>query len=124
MHATHARARAHTHTTCTHSYMGSIPAEERQPLCDALTASLAQLAQGSIETITKVIPASEVDPIYLGTGFPMDQNIRVVGVAGNLMCPCGGTHVHNSSELGAITVTKIKVKKGEAKVYYKISDSG
>lgn len=95
---------------------------ERQPLCDALTAALAQLAADNIETTSKVIPATEVDPIYLGTGFPMDQEIRVVGVAGKLLCPCGGTHVHNSRELGTITVTKIKVKKNEAKVYYTLSD--
>jgi hypothetical protein len=51
------------------------------------------------------------------------RQVRVVGVAGDLLCPCGGTHVKNSSELGAVCVTKITTKKNETKVFYQLGDA-
>ncbi len=48
----------------------------------------------------------------------------MVGVAGDLLCPCGGTHVKNSSELGAIVITKIATKKAETKVFYQLGAGG
>ena len=34
--------------------------------------------------------------------------------------PCGGTHVKKTSELGKITVTRIKKVKKTVKVYYEL----
>jgi len=47
--------------------------------------------------------------------------VRVVKMAG-LGCPCGGTHVPQLGDLGAVTVTKIKSnpKKNETKVSYTV----
>ncbi len=38
--------------------------------------------------------------------------IRVVRVAGNVPCPCGGTHVRSSGELVGLRVTKVQCSKG------------
>lgn len=48
--------------------------------------------------------------------------VRVVEVAGG-PCPCGGTHVRNTQELGAVEVTRIKAtaKKRLLKVSYKLT---
>ena len=51
----------------------------------------------------------------------MDIQVRVVGVAGNLMCPCGGTHVQRSSELGKVNLVQLKSKKGNTKLYYNVA---
>lgn len=42
---------------------------------------------------------------------------RMVTVGGE-ECPCGGTHVSNTSELENITITKIKTKKGNVRISY------
>jgi kynurenine formamidase len=52
-------------------------------------------------------------------------DVRIAVVAGG-PCPCGGTHVKSTRELGAVEVTRIKVtaKKRVVKVSYKISAGG
>jgi alanyl-tRNA synthetase len=44
----------------------------------------------------------------------------MMSVTGN-PCPCGGTHVASTDQLGEVTVTKIKKKKNTLKVSYTIS---
>jgi misacylated tRNA(Ala) deacylase len=43
----------------------------------------------------------------VGTG-----RVRLVEIAGLDLQPCGGTHVHNTSEIGKINITAIE-KKGK-----------
>lgn len=43
--------------------------------------------------------------------------VRVVSVGG-LGCPCGGTHVRDTAELGAVKVEAIKVKGKVTRVSY------
>lgn len=45
--------------------------------------------------------------------------VRVVKV-GDSPCPCGGTHVTKTSEIGQVEVTKIKAKKDTLRVSYKL----
>ena len=42
---------------------------------------------------------------FLSSSFEIGERLVNVGGA---ECPCGGTHVKNTSEIGSITVTKIK----------------
>lgn len=55
----------------------------------------------------------------MNAGDLSDGIIRVVKVAG-CYCPCGGTHVRSSSEIGSIKITKVKVKSGNTRVGYSI----
>lgn len=57
-------------------------------------------------------------PDYLPEGKPA----RVV-MYGNFGIPCGGTHVRNLSEIGKITVRKIKAKGNVIRVSYDIGNS-
>lgn len=52
------------------------------------------------------------------TNYP--ETVRVVYIGG-MPCPCGGTHITNTNEVGNITVTKIKKKKNIIKISYEIS---
>ena len=52
--------------------------------------------------------------------IPEGKPVRVVSMAG-YGCPCGGTHVDNLRELGKVEVTKIKSKKGNTRVSYKLA---
>lgn len=44
---------------------------------------------------------------------------RIVEVA-HFRCPCGGTHINNTAELGTVHVTKAKKKKDTVKISYEI----
>jgi len=54
-------------------------------------------------------------PSYLS---PADNSIRIVTVAGEFGCPCGGTHVKNISEIGSVKIPKISAKSGKTRVSY------
>jgi Ser-tRNA(Ala) deacylase AlaX len=59
-------------------------------------------------------------------GMPLvansDGKIRVVDIVGAGAYPCGGTHVPDSSFVGAITVKNIKRQKGVSKISYAVAD--
>ena len=55
-------------------------------------------------------------PSYLPEGKPL----RVVTVGEMDAVPCGGTHISGLSELGALSVVKMKSKKGNTKISYRL----
>jgi Ser-tRNA(Ala) deacylase AlaX len=80
---------------------------------------LKQLVSQGIETKVMVMEKSEAENYCQGplNGYP--EIVRVVEVA-DTPCPCGGTHVNNTKELGLITIQKMKKKKNVLKVSYVI----
>lgn len=53
-----------------------------------------------------------------GIWAPAGKAVRVVTYEGYEGCGCGGTHVNSTSEIGKITIRKIKSKKGKTKISY------
>jgi Ser-tRNA(Ala) deacylase AlaX len=51
---------------------------------------------------------------------PPGKSARVVAFSGFEGCGCGGTHVKNTSEIGKVSIRKIKVKKGVTRIAYAI----
>jgi len=47
------------------------------------------------------------------------KEYRIVSMA-NLGCPCGGTHVKNTGEIGKVVVLGVKFPKGKVRVSYEI----
>jgi Ser-tRNA(Ala) deacylase AlaX len=47
------------------------------------------------------------------------RTTRVV-IVHELGCPCGGTHVADIAEIGNIVISKIKVKKGNTQICYRL----
>jgi Ser-tRNA(Ala) deacylase AlaX len=60
----------------------------------------------------------QIDP----TQMHHNQPLRTIGFNGFPPCPCGGTHVRNTSELSGYTITKMKYKNGIIKVSYALTD--
>lgn len=95
---------------------------------------------GTIENPAGIIPALQknVDDLILqnliverkdlsseeaqtkGIYAPAGKSARVVNFAGFSICGCGGTHVNSASEIGKITIRKIKSKKGKTKIAYSV----
>lgn len=53
-----------------------------------------------------------------GVWAPAGKSARVVNFSGFPICGCGGTHVNMSSEIGKVTVRKIKSSQGKTKIAY------
>jgi Ser-tRNA(Ala) deacylase AlaX len=52
---------------------------------------------------------------------PAGSSLRVLKlVPEDLGCPCGGTHVHNIAEIGTVEILKMKKKKANTQVSYRV----
>lgn len=87
--------------------MSSVAEEDVSALAGHLEESVRNL-QGEDEETTITYTEKE------GVG---DDLVRVVRLAGS-DCPCGGTHVLRPSEIGVMTITKVKRKKDNLKISY------
>ena len=83
---------------------------------DALTAGIARLVAGAHGVRHRWISETELDA---NPGLVRSMSvqpprglgrIRVLEIEGVDLQPCGGTHVANSAEIGAVVVTKIEKK--------------
>ena len=86
---------------------------ELKDMVPLLNKALADIVRENIPTRTRIETTASEEKDTKSFN-------RVVEVA-NLDCPCGGTHVAGTAELGVITVTKAKKKKGVLKVSYTMS---
>jgi Ser-tRNA(Ala) deacylase AlaX len=106
-------------------YEGEVPLEERDTLAQKLTEKMAELVAADIPTTVKEISPKDVPKIYAGTGFPADITVLRAAAIGSssddFLCPCGGTHVKSTKDLGVVTITKIKKKKTSVQIKYTIS---
>ncbi|MGL4324279.1 MAG: alanyl-tRNA editing protein [Beijerinckiaceae bacterium] len=64
------------------------------------------ITDGELEANPGLVKTMSVKP-PMGSG-----RVRLVDIAGLDLQPCGGTHVHNTREIGTVTVTNIE-KKGK-----------
>ena len=87
----------------------------------------AALLAADARTLVTLLPDAHDDAALAAAGvaradvahLPPGAPVRIVAVGGaSNVCPCGGTHVHSASQIGAIRVTKLASKKGKTKVSY------
>jgi len=74
--------------------------------CDAL---IPRLQEAMDELIAKAVP----------TIVQIVNGVRIVSVGG-MDCPCGGTHIRDTSELGKVTVEKVVAKGKVTRVSYSL----
>lgn len=108
-------------------YEGALSAEERATLQSSLQEYVNGLVQQSIPTrVFETTNAEAAAHCLEGLAPPADENpnaeIRMVIVGGALGCPCGGTHVKNSSEIGPIHIRKLQNKKGNLRISYVVEE--
>jgi len=84
-------------------YSGKLSAEERDALLPRLQLEVNRLI-------------SEGGATAVATG---EGGMRIVTLGG-VSCPCGGTHVRNAAEIGALTVEGIKGKGKVTRVSYSL----
>ncbi len=103
-------------------YDGEIPVDQREDIRLRLEQKVNELMNSKLET--QVVYATQAQMQELCGFIPSyiinDKEIRVVTLVPKLGCPCGGTHVKNSQDIGHITLTKIRVKGGQSRICYKL----
>lgn len=104
-------------------YTGDIPNDKRDAAVGQLQAALdALLAEGRTMGSESVAyeeigaKCGGATPSYMPVGKPA----RIVTIAGEPGCPCGGTHVGNIKDIGRCVVTKIVKKKKNVRVCYEV----
>ena len=107
-------------------YKGKLPSDgvgTPEEIVNALNVKMQALIEEDIGTTVDVVSKPEAAKLLSSEAdvghFADDAQIRLVSVGGNL-CPCGGTHVQSTKELGSIEVTKIKTKKNVTKISYRL----
>jgi misacylated tRNA(Ala) deacylase len=83
---------------------------------DTLTAGIERLVRAATPVTTRWITDAELDANpqlvrSMSVQPPRGSGrIRLVEIAGVDLQPCGGTHVNNTADIGAVVVTKIEKK--------------
>lgn len=109
-------------------YVGKLEDEVKVALLKNLQKACTSLIQKDIPTMVHNVAPESAAKLCLddddvgSTAYTSGSTVRVVCVADKRGCLCGGTHVKSSKEIGSITITKIKNKKGNTRVSYKIGD--
>ena len=84
-----------------------------------LNEHLDTIVAENLSTDISYLSREEAASVCGGDLASYPDTVRVVNVAGH-PCPCGGTHVENTRELGKVVVTKVKRKKRIIKVSYEL----
>ena len=106
-------------------YDGKLEAAEREALVPKLQESMDRLISEGVATVVQSVEAQQLDTVCPPSALPADRNlwgtgwVRVVSVGG-LGCPCGGTHVRDTSELGKVKVEAVKTKGKVTRVSYTV----
>lgn len=85
---------------------------DKADLTERLNALITAATDVTVNAITPEELAAQPDLVRtIGAAPPADtERIRIIEIPGVDRQPCGGTHVANTGEIGAVTVTKIEKK--------------
>ena len=108
-------------------YDGTIPPEEKDSFLKDLQTAFCHLVDEKIDTKIEIMSKEDADALCNRQAQNFDMDVfsardgtcRVVTVAG-FPCPCGGTHVNNTSDLKEREwgITGFKSRKGVVRVKY------
>ena len=102
-------------------YIGKLQPEDKETLVKRLNEECAALIMKDIPTESEELMKPQVADVCDSdvSHLSDDSPIRLVSVAG-MYCPCGGTHVEKTKEIGTIHVTKVRSKGGRVKISYEL----
>lgn len=97
-------------------YDGTI--ENPAEIIPVLQKNIDELIEQNLQVERKDLSLEEAQA--KGVWAPAGKSARVVNFAGFSICGCGGTHVNTASEIGKITIRKIKSNQGKTKIAYSV----
>lgn len=114
----HATKGCHFPDQCSVEYESTL--EESVDYAGLIKGAFDEMVDNGFETTQMFVPFEDLENIchFVLPNMPKDKPSRVAIVWGEKGIPCGGTHVKNISEVGFVTIKKVKAKKGIIKVSY------
>lgn len=111
---------------CYVEYDGEFNADEAETMARQIEAVLADVAQKGGKITPGRVPAAQAHQYsaYLPQAI-LDsyQNVHITQYPNDFNVCCGGTHLGDTKELGAVHITKIKKKDGKIRVSYELAAS-
>lgn len=104
-------------------YQGELTPEEAENVSQQIRSITNEVITEGGENEIRFMPVGEMHTVcrHVPENIPANKPARVVIYNGNFGVPCGGTHVKNLSEIGRMSITKVKSKKGIIKVSYAVT---
>jgi Ser-tRNA(Ala) deacylase AlaX len=103
-------------------YTPTLDDQAREELKTKLQQEVDRLVEQTLPITIKLVTLQELQAMasYVPDYIPKDKPSRAMIVQGYPAIACGGTHAHNTQEVGPITIDKIKNVKGNLRVSYSI----
>ncbi len=103
-------------------YSGTWQPERAEDTRVAIEKQANEFVTQALENSVTFIPVEEMHKVvkHVPNNIPKNKPGRVVMYGDDFGIPCGGTHVKNLREVGAITIPKLKEKKGVIRVSYAV----
>jgi Ser-tRNA(Ala) deacylase AlaX len=104
-------------------YSGTWEPERSEEVKSSIENKANEFISKGTENILKFMPVNEMHTIcrHVPDNIPKNKPGRVVIYGDNFGIPCGGTHVKNLTQIGSVTVPKLKEKKGIIRVNYTVN---
>lgn len=103
-------------------FVGELSLDDKEKLTEQINSKIAEVISESqaVETFEVSYDELQEHCKYVPDYIPSGKPIRVMKTSMDAY-PCGGTHVKNTSELGNVSVRKIKQKGDTIKVSYVVA---
>lgn len=108
-------------------HMSFVEYSSDEQLTDDIAGRLQQqvdaLVKSDYHTQIRFMPVSEMSAYcrHIPDNLPTNKPSRIVLYADDFGIPCGGTRVRRLRDIGTVTITKLKAKKGLIKVSYTVA---
>jgi len=101
-------------------YSGELAPEQYDDVRAAIQSEVDNIVAEGGDSEIRFMPVEQMHTVcaYVPENIPTNKPARVVIYNGTFGCPCGGTHVSNIRQIGKVTISKLKSKKGVIKVSY------
>lgn len=101
-------------------YQGVLTPEQCADVQQKLQTAVDALIKEDLPVTHRLAHKDELAAIcsHVPEHFPEGKPVRVVTISNFAACPCGGTHVASSTQLGKLEIRKIKSKGGVVRVSY------
>lgn len=98
---------------------------ENKELIQLLNETIAQDIKKEWATESQKMTLAEIKQqcTYVPENLPTEKPLRVVTIENYFPIPCGGTHVKSLASLAGLQVYKVKKKKGNLKISYRIEET-
>lgn len=103
-------------------YAGSLEGRQAEALKADLTRRCGEIVGAGIETYVRFVEAKEMRRLcrFVPENLPEGKPMRIV-FYGDFGVPCGGTHVARLSDIGPVTIRKIKQNREIVRVSYDVA---